>query len=319
MPVSTPAGELPGRSRLEEAADWYVRLGDSAAGAAEQEAWRCWYESSAESRAAWQRVERMQGLLRAAPGETRRTLGNAGKSRRRLLASVSVGLICALVYLAIPAPQVSVKWYVTRAGEQREISLADGTQVLLGPASRFGVAFDARHRELRLENGDIRVRTGHQSVPGLAEQPLQVLARDGVITPLGTRFTLHQDADGALLAVQEHAVELSLHSTQLKLVAGQKIRFDAAGAGTAEPAGLAEDAWTRGQMVVLDMPLAQFAAELARQSGRRIDCAAAVAGLPVSGSFLVAYPERSLAGLAALLPIRVRTDGEGVVHLVAAR
>lgn len=316
--MSTPSGN-PARRPLEEAAEWYVRLGDSAAGAAEQEAWRRWYEGSAESRAAWQRVEKLQGLLRTAPAQTRRTLGNAGKRRRQLLACAGALLVCALGYLAMPVPQANVEWYATRAGEQREIHLADGTQVLLGPASRLGVAFDERHRELRLENGDIRVETGHQAVPGLADQPLRVLARDGEVTPLGTRFTLHQEAAVALLAVQAHAVELRLQRTQVKLVAGQKIRFDATGAGPVEPAGPAEDAWTRGQMVVLDMPLAQFAAELARQSGRRIDCAATVAALPVSGSFLVADPERSLAGLAALLPIRVRTDAEGVVHLVAAR
>lgn len=320
LSVKTPSA-APADKPLEEAAAWYVRLCAALPQAAERAAWQRWHDSAPEHRAAWSRVERLQGLLQQAPVQSRRALdaAAAGK-RRRVLACAGVLLSCGLAWLLTRAPaEAPVEWIATAPGERRQLELADGSRVLLGSATTLGVAFDARQRRLILREGELQVQTGHRpAADGKPQPPLQLVARDGVLRPLGTRFSLHQDAQGSTLVVQEHAVELGPAPAAgtgagrpLRIEAGQKLRFSADSLGQAMPATAADEAWSRGVLMVLEMPLARFAAELARQSGQPVECEERIAGLRVSGSYLVDQPGRSLQSVAALHGLRLQPRAEG--------
>lgn len=322
MSLNTDTSLQPENRHLEEAAGWYVRLCSGEASAVDHAEWQLWHDSSPECRAAWCRVERLQGLLSQAPAQARRSLSAAGLGRRRRLAACAgVFLVCGLAFmLSRPfEPEVQTEWISSAEGERRSLTLPDGTRLLLGSASTVGVTYSKERRQLRLQEGDIQVQTGHDVASGQPIRPLVVLARDGSVTPLGTRFTLQQNEAGTTLAVQEHAVELRLSAdpgAPLRLEAGQRVHFSAGGAGPLMTASGADDAWTRGQLVVLDMPLDRFAAELAHQSGKAVECDPRIAALRVSGSYLVDAPGRSLASLAALLPLRVENTAEGGFRLL---
>lgn len=311
-------------ARLEEAAAWYVRLCSGEAGHHDHAAWQRWHDSSPECRHAWSRVERMQGLLRQAPPQSRRTLGSAAlRKTRRLAMAAGLFLVCGLSFLWLrAAPEAAVEWMATAPGERREALLPDGSRLVLGSASRVGVSFDADRRRILLREGSLQLTTGHDSARAGGPRPLLVQARDGLVRPLGTQFTLAQDATGSTLAVQAHAVEVTPQQggfSPLRVEAGQRLRFSADTLGTPVAAQGSEDAWVRGQLVVLDMPLASFVSELAHQSGRQILCDARIAGLRVSGSYLVDQPRRSLEGIAALHGLRVETGADGALMLVPKR
>ncbi|MEN3112033.1 FecR domain-containing protein [Uliginosibacterium paludis] len=325
LPVSSARGSQPDAdAHLEAAAAWYVRLCAEDAHAGDRAEWQRWHDSSPEHRSAWSRVERMQGLLRQAPAQSRHALGAvASRKSRRVALWAGLAFLCGLSFLWMQAAtEAKVEWLATAPGERRELQLADGTRLLLGSASRVGVSFDAAQRRLILQTGSLQVVSGHDPAHAAAPRPLQVLARDGVVRPLGTRFTLQQDATGTTLAVQEHAVELSQPQgalPPLRLVAGQRVRFSAEARGTPAAAQAGDEAWTRGQLVVLDMPLARFASELAAQSGRPIRCDERIASLRISGSYLVDQPERSLQSIAALHGLRVETGADQALRLVPRR
>lgn len=298
---------------LAQAADWYLRLHLEEGSAADHQSWQQWLASSPLHASAWQRVERMQSLMARAPSHARRTLQSSkGAGRRRLATLAGALLVSGLAWQGVARWQRprDPLWLATGPGERRSWTLPDGTRVLLGALSRVGVDFSGRHRELQLQQGFLQVSTGHD--PAYADHPLRVLARDGVVRPLGTQFTLVQQQDQTALAVQEDEVELLVPGrAPLRLAAGQRVQFSAQGLGAVEAASAADSAWARGQLVVMHMRLADFVQALSRHSGRTIACDAAVAELRVSGSYLVDDPERSLRSVAAVLPVRVAPTASG--------
>lgn len=303
-------GEAPESRHLEAAAEWFVRLSDG--GAHAQLAWQAWYDAAPEHRAAWARVEKLQGLLAAAPSQTRVTLETAGRrSRRRFMAACGFAVLAGSLYLALPhAPaQAPIEWISTRSGERRELGLPDGGSLLLGAGTRVGIAYGPDSRDIYLSAGAIRLRSGRDA----RQRPLRILARDGVVTPLGTRFTLVQEDDRSLLAVQEHAVLLRLPDghPDARVEAGQRVIFSSRAATPPEPADWADEAWTRGLLVVIDMPLAQFAERFSQQSGQRIAVEPALGALRVSGSYQVDAPGRSLTTLAEAMSLRLQRTSEG--------
>lgn len=310
MPHAAVSSATPGPDHLSAAADWYLRLSEGVASAADRRAWQAWHDQAAEHRAAWQRVERLKALLAQAPAQATQTLARAPRGgRRRLLAGaglLGLGLLC---WRLLPPWEVPVQWEQSAAGQRREVTLPDGGLLLLAPDSRVGVAYGPRERKLVLDRGALQLHSGHDP----KGRPLRVVSRDGEVRPLGTRFTLEQQAQGSLLAVQEAAVEVqpAQRSAVWRVEAGQRLRFDASGAGPLQAASAADDAWTRGQVVALEQPLGVFLQALQRQSGQAIGCDPALAGVPVSGVFLAAEPQRSLATLAQQHGWRLQRRGAG--------
>lgn len=315
MPHAAVSSAAPRPEHLSAAADWHLRLSEGAASAADRQAWQAWHDQAAEHRAAWQRVERLQALLAHAPAQATQTLRRVQRGgRRRLLGSAGLLGLGALCWWLVPAWHTPVQWAQSGAGQRLELTLPDGGLLLLAPDSRVGVAYGPRERRLLLDRGALQLRSGHDP----QGRPLRVVGRDGEVRPLGTRFTLEQQAQGSLLAVQEAAVQVqpAQGGAVWRVQAGQRLRFDAAGAGPLQAAGAADDAWTRGQVVALEQPLAVFLQALQRQSGRSIGCDAALAEVRVSGVFLAAEPQRSLATLAQQHGWRLQRRGEGW-HLAA--
>lgn len=298
---------------LRAAADWYVRLGDGQCTADDRAAWQVWYDQAVEHRDAWQRVERLKDLLGQAPQRGSAALERVGRSRlttrRSVLAGVGVVGLAAGAYAVMPwlAP-VPIDWVATAAGEQRELHLPDGGQLLLGPQTRVGIAYGRRERTLHLAQGAMRLSTGVDP----QGRPLRVLARDGWIRPMGTRFTVVQSARDTVVAVQEHAVEVLSTGSKfpLRVSEGQRLRFSAQVPGIPVTADGSEDAWTRGVVQAMDQPLAEFLQALQIQSGVALSCDPAIAALRVSGSFLARDPRRSLATLAEQHRLRLEPRGK---------
>lgn len=295
---------------LEAAADWFLLLTEDDS-PVNRSRWQHWHDAAAVHQLAWQKVEKLQTLLAAAPRQTRQALQTRPrKGRRQALAGLGMALAAGVIYALLPtrpqAPQIA--WISTARGQRRAITLPDGGQLWLGSDTRIGVAYHADARDIYLSQGTIQLTSGSDP----QARPLRILARDGAVRPLGTRLTVSVYAEHTTLAVQQHAVEVQpLTGPVVRVEAGQRVSFSAAGSSRPQAAPVAEDAWTRGLIMAMNMPLPEFAAQFALYSGQPVDVAPGVAGRRVSGTFQIDAPERSLQTLAEVLAVRLDKTAEG--------
>jgi transmembrane sensor len=173
-----------------------------------------------------------------------------------------------------PVPRV----YTTGVGGRDSITLADGSRIVLGPASRLTVpaAFNGTTRAVELQG------VAYFDVVHDAAKPFSVRDRDALITDLGTRFSVQDDADGTVhVAVTEGKVELrsagAAASSSITLAVGDRGVLDPGGKARRVRDGATADdlAWMRGQLVFRDAPISHVATMLQRWYGidLRVDSA----------------------------------------------
>ncbi len=295
-----------------QALDWQVNFWSGEETEADRSAFQRWLTASAEHRAAWQRLERMSGTLRALPSsaasQTLRT-PKPGLTRRSVLRML--GLIAG-TGAASYAVRRSEPWrmamadYRSARGEQRTVVLPDGTQVVLGTTTAIDLRFNDAERRVRLLTGEILVTTARDLAA--VARPFLVETRQGSVQAIGTRFTVRQLDASSQVAVLEGAVDIrpiGRPDSPVRMNAGQQTHFRLDGVDTPTVMDQHADAWARGQLVADRMRLDDFLAELARYRRGIVRCDPVVAGRIVSGVYPLADTDQVLNSLAQALPIRV--------------
>ena len=305
-----------GEDVQQQAAEWLTVLMSGEASEAEYAAWQRWRGADPEHERAWQHIDavsrRFNGLHRGAAAQalagTQQQAVN-GK-RRQLLAWLGVaaggGLLAAQTgaWDGVRALRAD---YRTATGERREVVLDDGSVLSLNTGTAVNVRFDASHRLIELLAGEILVTSGHGA--GSAA-PLLVATREGLVRALGTRFAVRQQDGVSTVDVFESAVEIRPRDsagTPLLLAAGRGVAFSRHAPDAPHAVDAYADAWSRGQLIVDDVSLGDFLADLARYRPGVIDCAPAVAQLRLSGVFPLADTQRILNILPNSLPVQVRS------------
>lgn len=310
---------------LREAAEWFATLQDGA-GETERQRWRQWLAADPRHAQAWARVEALSRRFdHLAPRLDRRAarsaFGQIDRSRRRHLKRLGVAAGGGLLAFAGLREQGWQRWtadYATAVGKRREARLPDGSRLWLNTDSIVRLAFDGRQRQLQLLRGELRIDTVPDS--GEPARPFEVALDAGWLRPVGTRFSVRREGDACRVAVLEGAVRVQprTQAQALLLPAGQQLRFDARGAGTAQAAPAHGDAWTRGMLVADGMRLADLAAELARHRRGHLACAPEVAALRVVGAYPLDQPEQIWQALERSLPVRVFRPLPWFVRIEAA-
>lgn len=94
--------------------------------------------------------------------------------------------------------------YATSVGEQRQITLADGTVVTMAPSSRISVDFSAQERDIMLRAGKAWFDVVHD-----ASRPFRVYAGASVIQDIGTYFSVNRLPSGTVVTVDEGEVKVT--------------------------------------------------------------------------------------------------------------
>lgn len=289
---------------LNQAVDWYVRLHDSAANDNTRAAWQAWLGSDPQHAQAWARIERLQQRMGGVPaGMVTGTFEQARLQRRAALKTLA--LLLGVGVAGWQGYRVS-PWsadYVTRVGQRRQLTLADGSRLDLDTDTRVDVRFDGAQRLIVLRHGEILVETARDS------RPLSVETAEGRILALGTRFAVRQDDGLTRVTVEAHVVEVRPRLTPQQVTrveAGQALSFGADNVGPVHPAPLGATAWTQGMLVAVDLRLGDVLAELARYRPGYLGCAEQVAKLRLTGAFALDDSDAALANLEDSLPVRVR-------------
>jgi transmembrane sensor len=203
--------------------------------------------------------------------------------------------------------------YQTRAGQIDTVKLADGSTVVLGPASRLALAsaYGDKSREIGFE-GQAYFDVVHDDA-----RPFVVRTTAAVLRDIGTTFSVHSDAvRGTRVAVTSGAVDVVatrgtaveptvLHAGDRAEVTGASMRVER-GAVTE-----AELSWTRGVLEFHDAPLTTVAQELRRWYGVELVVTdSIIASRRLTATFERATPEDVGRVLAAVLGGSVIRTGD---------
>jgi transmembrane sensor len=314
--MHAPAEDNP----LHQAARWYVQLGAEDRTEQDHADWQVWRDSDPRHAEAWQQVEKLQTRLRPLPRNIGHVLMQQPRSSRRSalngLALVCLGL-CAWTLVSTQTDWLSAsQTFATLPGERQQVTLEDGSRLLLNTDSQVEVRYGPKQRTVRLLHGELQIQTAHDNQPRARAFVVDTL--HGHILALGTRFTVRLETAFTHVAVQEHAVLIQPESGSpaLQLGANQAASFSANDAGQVHMNEFADQAWVDGRLIVLAQPLAQFALELSRYRRVPLEVDPRIAQLKVSGTFLLDEPERSLRAAVAQLPVRLVMRDQQVVQIV---
>ena len=298
---------------VQQAAQWMARLWSDDASDEDRAACARWCAAHPHHAIAWQRLQAFEGKLHSVPREVARHAlrepAAAYLNRRRALKLLAVLLpVGGMAYMlrGTDAWQVATAGHGTATGEIREMTLPDGTRVMLASASAIDVRFSASERLLILRSGEILVTTAHDPDP--AQRPFRVQGRHGTVQALGTRFTLRQDEYTSRVAVFEGAVEVRLAHAPgrpVRIDTGQGAVYSADIVQSGAPASASAAAWAKGVLVADNMRLDELLAELARYRPGLLRCDPAVAGLSVNGVFSLRDTDRALHNLELALPVQI--------------
>ena len=185
------------------------------------------------------------------------------------------------------------------------VRLADGTDIMLGPASRIA----ARGREVELQ-GEAFFRVVHD-----AARPFTVRAGNAVIRDVGTEFSVHDDGDNHVrVVVSQGAVQLSDVRSSVLLSRGDVGVLEDGALAAERGVATAEDlAWTTGKLVFRDAPIAEVTADLKRWYGVELRVTdSALLRRHFTGSFTTEPASRVLDVLALALGARADRRGDTV-------
>lgn len=201
------------------AADWFVRLQSTEVSLEETLAWQAWIHENPANAQAFARIEEMSQALCdvPAPAAVSPTLlaldrydasvsiadWKSRRAQRRswgmLGAAASLALV-ALVFAFWRTP-AETKAFETEIGENRSVTLSDGSTIALGGDTRVEVAMSESARAVDLIKGEALFKVAKDSA-----RPFKVRAGDATIIAVGTEFNVDRDSDRAVVSVTEGRV-----------------------------------------------------------------------------------------------------------------
>ena len=203
--------------------------------------------------------------------------------------------------------------YQTRAGQIDTVKLADGSTVVLGPASRLalGSAYGDKAREIGFQ-GQAYFDVVHDDA-----RPFVVRTTAAVLRDIGTTFSVRSDSGGGTrVAVTSGAVDVVatrgagaeptvLHAGDKAEVSEESMRVERGSVTEAELS------WTRGVLEFHDAPLASVAQELRRWYGVELVVTdSTIASRRLTATFDRATPDDVGRVLAAVLGGSVTRTGD---------
>lgn len=182
------------------------------------------------------------------------------------------------------------------------LTLPDGSRLTLNSASAVDLRFSELERRVLLRQGEVMIETAKDPIG----RPFLVETEQGVARALGTRFSVRRDGSRSEVKVYEHLVEVTGAQGQQRLLgAGESVKITPGelSIGT-HPAF--SDAWVNGILAVENMPLTQFADELARYRSGFVRCAPELAQYRISGAFRIDDTDQALQAITRSFPARVQ-------------
>ncbi|MGD9729318.1 MAG: FecR domain-containing protein [Nitrospiraceae bacterium] len=318
--------EPPAPSAREQAVRWMVRLRSGSATQFDQDQFVAWLAEDPAHRqefeqlaVMWRTLDEAKPLLETELSRTE-AVYHPDRAMPRLLrwpqagwwpltaSALAACFILATTWWLMSAP--TTIHYETAKGEQRMVTLADGSSVFLNTASEIMARFSAHERLIALDHGEAWFEVRHDE-----ERPFRVQVANGVVQDLGTQFIVNRSADKVLVSVLEGIVEVRVVAAPDSLRAAkpavlhhdEQIWYDTDGRlssiGSFNRSTIG--AWRDGKLIFETRPLEQVLAEIARYRPEEIRIVdAGLKSIPVSGVFNIRDIHSFIQALRDALPIQ---------------
>lgn len=236
----------------------------------------------------------------------------APRQRATMLAAGIAALLGALLWAD---PAFHTQHNATAAGERRQLTLADGTELTLNTRTVAEVEWHLRTRQVRLVDGEALFDVAHA-----AWRPFLVRAGDTTVRVVGTVFNVRRDDPRVTVTVLRGRVHVESASGDAMLLSARQAVESAGGTLTAraapDPAGAI--VWKDGKLMFDRTPLAQALADINRYRTTPATLAdPAIARLQISGVFDSARTDALLDLLPSILPVAIRREADDTVRILA--
>jgi transmembrane sensor len=316
--MSARSGERDLHVVRAEAAAWLARLRSEERTAADEQGFRAWLAESEANRAAFDVTNGVFEMAGAARRQVVRT--QAPRVTRRHVLRTGVGLAAASM-AGIAIYLRSGTTYATEIGEQRDVSLEDGTVVRLDTDSEIRVSMSEELRRVQLRRG-----RAHFDVAADPTRPFQVLVLEQLLTASQGEFDVSRE--GVLVSVLPQAGSVQ--------IANEKAAASISAPRTVMPGQLvvfAEDrlvreeqpemkravAWRYGKLAFFQEPLAEAVSQMNRYTRRPIVILdAQVAELRISGNYSVGDAQAFATSISVLLPVEVGLERDRITLRAAS-
>lgn len=229
----------PGPDPTDEAISWQIRLTDAPDDPALRAACQAWQDASPENGQAWRKAERIRRLAGAAvraevaaprhSAPRPRALPTASARRppfRRPLAAATA--IAATLVMAVSlGPTLYDRFtadYTTGVADSRQLTLADGSEVLLSAETAISIRMAADRRQVTLIRGEALFTVRHDD-----RRPFLVHAGSMTTRDIGTIFEVERNGPHRRVAVREGTVGVMAPTAGLpeetRLAAGEQIEL----------------------------------------------------------------------------------------------
>jgi transmembrane sensor len=245
--------------------------------------------------------------------------------RALLLPAAALSLVAGLLWFTPLRQWWDVTHYQTEAGEQRSVSLRDGSQVQINVRSDLEVRVNSQTRDIELQDGEALFQVAHDPA-----HPFRVHTPDAVIEAKGTQFDVRVRNGKTVVVLIEGHVEVTpprqkyggtavSTPTAIELDPGEAVTVVANASAALQPRHADVDAamaWIHRRLVFDDTPLAAVVDEFNLYS---VDAVViddpALRGIRISASFDAANPELFARSVAAAAALKVDRHSDGSWHI----
>lgn len=188
---------------------------------------------------------------------------------------------------------------VCPAGPVCNVTLADGSELVLDAGSAIAVDLSSAERHVQLRRGAVFFKVSHTGAPFIVQ------AGPSEVRVLGTEFAVRQTAHGGRVTVLSGRVSVRAAPGEPDqvLVADQQVSWvDGHAGGLGKVDAAAQLAWREGWLTWYQAPLSQVVADLAPyHPGRILVLGDALGRRTLSGSFPSDNPQAVLDALQKML------------------
>lgn len=309
------------RATRAEAAAWVARLHGPKRTREAEAGFARWIAESRERAAAFEFVtdtwEKSARLRRC--GSTRTVVRGAFPVRMAYAGAAVFGIVVvAVAALVILNYYPRSHAFVTAIGEQRTVTLDDGTRLSLNTNSSAVVRFDRAARCVELKSGEVLF-----DVSPHAGWPFVVVAGDMRVRAFGTAFVVRSDPGVLTVTLVEGVVAVESNqsgehpSAGTMLRPGQRLTLAHNAASRLDTVVLDEVmAWRHGQVTFDNISLAEAVAEMNRYSTMRLTVdEPAGSDVRISGIFRAGDSANFALAVASSYHLQVRS-GVNEIKLV---
>ena len=300
---------------LDEAIAWHLRM--QTAKDEDWDAFVAWLEADPARSDAYDRVEAGHAGMAAeafppASAPLPVAANDEAPARRRFWPWASgfaaIAAILLVAFVSLPMLRGPDRYEIdTRPGEQRNVTIADGSSALLNGGTRLILdRNDPRYAELASGEATFTVR--HDEA-----HPFTIVSGDHRVQDVGTVFNLISDHGDFSVEVIDGAVLYNPDREAVSLTAGQTL----SASGTNRPVVARSDpqamaGWRRGRLSYAGAPMRRVVSDVSRSLGVQVSVNGSASSLPFTGSIRIQRdPTATIGDLASSVGLRARRTGTG--------